>query len=164
MVMLKVLNVIEGKVASTGATRYTVAVRELSTGEEHKASYFAEGELPFGMGDEVQGQLEVKGQYKNLRNVTPIRDLQHETQEEPKPVPKTTPAPVPQTVWDGKDERMVRMNCLTHATKIVNTQHPNPEAFDSEGGRADMIKMVAMGLRDWVYQNGEIPPTEVVAY
>jgi len=58
---------------------------------------------------------------------------------------------IPASVWEAKDERMVRMNCLSHAVMIIHDQYPLPEAFNSETERANMVKMVAISLRDWVY-------------
>lgn len=155
MNMLKVLNITTGKVAASGATRYSVEVRQLDTGVVHRASYFAEGELCFGVGDEISGNIEVKGQYTNLRNVTPIRDV-GDVFEGTKPVetPKNAnlggSGKVPQKVWDDKDSRMVKMNCLSHATKICLETEREKNLTCSE--MTNLVEIEAMQLYDWVYE------------
>lgn len=72
--------------------------------------------------------------------------------------PSSVKKEVPRGVWEAKGEarerRMVRMNALSHATKIVIHSTVNKDL--TEGELSNLVQMTAKTLEDWVY--AEVDP------
>ena len=151
MTMYKVLNIGAVKMITTKngqAGIVYVDLKELSLNKDYKTSYFVPDDgIPFSVGDDILAEVEVNGKYVNLKKAqkpTPPPILPEPAQE-----PLNGKDKVPAEVWEAKDLRMVRMNALTHATAICLQVHKDEKLTETE--MAEMIKMTARNLVDWVY-------------
>ena len=125
-VPVKVLQIKEGKVATSGATRYGVRVRQADTQEEYWTSYFSETTLPFADGDTIIADIEVKGEYRNIKGVDT------ENQENVPLYPTTAPKKgIVESIGDQEsqtEDRITSMSAWDKAIRIVEvSENTKPE-------------------------------------
>jgi len=152
MYMLKILDISPTMTVKTkfgDKPKVNLKVEEMSTHQVYeKAGYFIPKDgLFFKIGDEVEGELSVEGNYTNVKNLQPIQ----------KPTPPPPPANGDEEAvdWDGKELRGHRRACLAIAASMLTEEQKNklgaPDV-EVEG----MVELVAVKLLNFVYGKKEV--------
>jgi hypothetical protein len=127
---------------------------EQSTKTEYDGTMWLEKEgIWFKVGDELIADIEVNGQYVNIKKLKKM-----ETPPAPPAKVEKPKDAVPQEVWDKKDRMIVRQNVLSHSTEIVKAHLDYLTLEEKKPMQpldiANMVELVAEQLEAWIYRNG----------
>jgi len=146
---MKVQGIIQEKKVTAGeknSKKWTRAVYKLNN--ITYATFDKELREAFNPGDNVELEYTEQGAFKNITNAmllekaNPAEKIQIQTADK---IQKA-----PQSVWDDKDRRMVRMNALSHGVKLFDSL-PNGKKEPIEDP-ISFICGVAEAFEVWVYR------------